>query len=88
MGQPQKRYEPFWFAAASSRYAYDRRHLYRVEVPAGVQAVTLLGKEFSVATGGRAPAIEVEATNFCVDEERRELLVDGVHGEESHDLRK
>jgi hypothetical protein len=85
---PQKRYEPFWYAAASSRYAYDRRHSYRIEVPAGVQAVTLLGQEFSVASGGRAPAIEVEATNYCVDEEHREILVDGERGEESNDLRK
>jgi hypothetical protein len=88
VGPAQKRFEPFWYAAATARYAYDRRHAYRIEVPAGVQAVTLLGQEFSVATGGRAPAIEVEATNFCVDEERRELLIDGVQGQESHDLRR
>jgi len=85
---PRKRYEPFWYAAASSRYAYDRHHVYRVEVPANVRSVTVAGQEFPVATGGRAPAIEVEATNFCVEEEHRELLVDGVHGEESNDLRK
>jgi len=28
----QKRFEPFWFVVASSRYVYDRRHKYRIEV--------------------------------------------------------
>jgi hypothetical protein len=88
VGVPQKRYEPFWYAAASSRFAYDRRHVYRVEVPAGVQAVTVAGQEYPATAGGRGAAIEIEATNFSVDEERRELLLDAVHGEESNDLRK
>jgi hypothetical protein len=56
-------------------------------VPANVRAVTIAGQEFPVAAG-RAPAIEIEATNFFVEEERRELLVDGERGEESNDLRK
>ncbi len=28
----QKRFEPFWFVVASSRYVYDRCHKYHVEV--------------------------------------------------------
>ena len=87
VGAPQKRYEPFWYAAASSRFAYDRRHSYRVEVPPGVRTVTLAGQDLPV-TAGHPPTIEIAATNFCVDEDRREILIDGVHGEESNDLRK
>jgi hypothetical protein len=87
VGPAQKRYEPFWYASAKARYAYDRRHVYQVEVPAGVQAVTLLGTELPVAAG-RAGTFELQATNFCVEEESRELLVDGTRGEESPDLRR
>ena len=39
----QKRFEPFWFAAASARYAYDRRHSYRIDVAPEVRSITIAG---------------------------------------------
>lgn len=83
----QKRYEPFWFAAASARYVYDRRHTYRIDVAPEVHAVTLQGTELPVVEG-RTRSVEVEAVNQCVEEQRRELLVDATRGDEAPDLRK
>ncbi|MCL5266252.1 MAG: hypothetical protein M1343_13850 [Chloroflexi bacterium] len=82
----QKRFEPFWFAAATARYAYDRRHTYRVAVSPEVQAVTLYGKEHAVAQE-RNRAFEMEAVERCVEELRLESTLDAVRGNEV-DMRK
>ncbi len=82
----QKRFEPFWFAAATARYAYDRRHTYRVDVSPEVQAVTLYGKEHAVAQE-RNRAFEMEAVERCVEELRLESTLDAVRGNEV-DMRK
>src|SRR5438876_605663 len=75
----QKRFEPFWFAAASARYAYDRRHSYRVDVAPEVRSITIAGAEFPV-TPGRNASAEVEAVNHCVEEEKREILLEATRG--------
>jgi hypothetical protein len=84
----QKRYEPFWFAAADAKYAYDRRHVYRVDVGREVRSVTLLGKDFEAADEDHARFFELPVLDHCLEEERRELLVDALHGGEASELRK
>ncbi len=77
----QKRYEPFWFGAASARYVYDRTHTYRVEVAPEVQAATVYGNELAVSKEhGRA--FELPAVEHCLEESRRQLILDTVLGQE------
>ncbi len=74
----QKRLEPFWFVAASSRYVYDRRHKYHIEVAPKVHAVTVHGNKYSVM--GEGNAFELEAMDHCTEEFKRELIVDAFNG--------
>jgi hypothetical protein len=78
----QKRLEPFWFAAASAHYVYDRRHTYRVEVSPEVQSVAVYGNQHEVA-GERGRAFQLEAVEHCVEEFRRELILEAEHGQEA-----
>jgi hypothetical protein len=78
----QKRLEPFWFAAASARYVYERRHVYNVEVPPEVQSVTLYGNDLA-ATGERSHSFQLEAVDHCVEEFRRELILEAMRGQEA-----
>lgn len=82
----QKRLEPFWFAAASARYVYDRRHTYTVEAPPEVRSVTVHGNEVAV-TGERSHSFQLETIDHCVEEFRRELILDAMQGQEA-DLSK
>jgi len=75
----QKRLEPFWFVVASSRYVYDRRHKYRIELAPKVHAVTVHGNKYSVMGEGNN-AIEIEAMDHCTEEFKRELIVDAFNG--------
>lgn len=78
----QKRFEPFWFVAASARYVYDRRHKYHVEVTPEVQAVTVHGNKYAVMCG-RNSAFELEAVEHCTEEVKRELILDAMQGNEA-----
>ncbi len=78
----QKRLEPFWHAAASARYVYDRRQAFRVEVAPEVQAVTLYGQEHPVVKD-RGNVFQIEAVEHCVEELERELILDAAKGEEA-----
>lgn len=78
----QKRLEPFWFAAATARYVYDRRHTYHVDTPAEVQSVTVFGHDLPVS-GERGRGFSVEALDHCVEELHRELMFDAIHGQET-----
>jgi hypothetical protein len=77
----QKRFEPFWFLVASSRYVYDRRHKYRVEVAPKVHAVTVHDNKYLVM-GDINNSFELEAVNHCTEEFKRELIVDAMNGNE------
>ena len=79
----QKRFEPFWFVAASSHYVYDRRHKYHVEVVPKVHAVTVHDNKYPVMGN----SFELEAVNHCTEEFKRELIVDAMNGNEV-DLKK
>ncbi len=82
----QKRFEPFWYAAATARYVYDRRHTYRVEVAPEVRSVTVYGNDLE-ATGERGRSFQLDAMEHCVEEIHRELILDAQRGEEA-DFRK
>lgn len=77
----QVRYEPFWYGSALARYSYDRRHRYIVEVAPEVQTVTVHGEEHPVRRD-RAPNFSLEAVEHCIEEIRRELMIDPVRGED------
>jgi hypothetical protein len=76
----QLRFEPFWYAAATAHYAYDRRHTYRIEVPVEVQALTLHDRRYEVQ-GSRGRAVEVEAVDHCVEEQHVESFFDATRGQ-------
>jgi hypothetical protein len=80
----QKRFEPFWFAAATARFVYDRHRTYHVEVPPEVQAVNLYGSDYPVSGD---QSFSVEGLEHCLEEARRELILEAEHGEEA-DLRR
>jgi hypothetical protein len=77
----QERFEPFWFAAATARYVYDRRHIYSVEVAPEVQAATVFGHDLPV-TPDRKRAFALESLDHCSEDLRRELFMDAQHGSE------
>jgi hypothetical protein len=77
----QKRFEPFWFAAAVARYVYDRRHVYSVEVAPEVQSTTIYGHELPVAAD-RKRCFSLESLDHCSEDLRRELMMEAQHGAE------
>lgn len=74
----QSRFEPFWYAVATARYVYDRRHTYRVEAAPEVKRVSLYDKEHSVSSG----SFSLEGLEHCEEEVRQEVLLDAVSGRE------
>ncbi len=77
----QKRFEPFWFAAATARYVYDRRHVYSVEVAPEVQVATVFGHDLPVGAD-RKRAFALESLDHCSEDLHRELMMDAQHGSE------
>lgn len=77
----QKRLEPFWFAAASARYAYDRRQTYRVNVAPQVQGVSVLGNDLTIVDD-RNRGFELQGVEHCVEEMHREVTFDATRGDE------
>lgn len=78
----QKRLEPFWYAAATARYVYDRRAMYRVPVSPEVQSVKFNETEHAV-TGDKSRTFALEGLEHCVEEARQELLLDAATGKEA-----
>lgn len=77
----QKRFEPFWFAAATARYVYDRRHVYSVDVAPEVQVATVFGHDLPVAPD-RKHVFTLESLDHCSEDLHRELMMDAQHGSE------
>jgi hypothetical protein len=77
----QRRYEPFWYGSAMAHYSYDRRRRYNVEVTPEVQSVTVYGQDHEVRRE-KAPVFSVEAVEHCVEQMRRELMLDPVRGDD------
>jgi hypothetical protein len=79
--QMEKRFEPFWYGSAKARYSYDRRHRYEVPVLPEVQSVTFYDHDHP-AQHDRGNAFQLDAIEHCVEENRRELMLDPVRGDE------
>jgi hypothetical protein len=77
----QRRYEPFWYGAARALYRYDRRQRYTVVTGPEVQSVTVYDQEHE-ARGDFPRAFQLEAIEHCLEEPRRELMLDPQRGEE------
>ncbi|MEA2575566.1 MAG: hypothetical protein QOH93_2864 [Chloroflexia bacterium] len=77
----QVRYEPFWYGSAMAHYSYDRRHRYTVEVAPEVQSVTIHAEEHAVRRE-RTSSFSLDAMEHCVEEIRRELMLDPVRGDD------
>jgi hypothetical protein len=75
------RFEPFWHARATARYAYDRRHVYRVPVASEVESATVYGSEHVVSASG-ARTFELPAVEHCVEVSTAEISLDAVSGAE------
>ena len=78
----QKRYEPFWYGSAIARFSYDRRHRYTVPVAHEVQSVTLHDEEYKVQRDKPPPSFSFDAVEHCIEETRRELMLDPVRGDD------
>ncbi len=81
IAQSEKRFEPFWFASACATYRYDRRHHYNVEVAPEVQSVTMYEQEHPVQAV-RTRTFSIEGMEHCMEEIKRELMLDPMRGEE------
>ena len=77
----QKRYEPFWYGSAIARFNYDRRHRYTVPVAHEVQSVTLHDNDYQVQRE-KTPSFTIDAVEHCIEETRRELMLDPVRGDD------
>lgn len=80
----EQRLQPFWHVIATSKYVYDRSSTYQVP-PKGpeVTRVTLLNTEYEVSNG----ALSLSVIEHCNEEGRSEVLVDGVTGKETPELK-
>ena len=77
----QQRLEPFWYAAATARYVYDRRHTYSVPVSPEVRSVSVYGNPLEVI-GEKNAAFQLNALEQCVEESKRDLILEAVQGRE------
>ena len=77
----QKRLEPFWYAAATARYVYDRRHTYSVPVSPEVRAVSVYDHPLQVMDD-KNRTFQLEAIEHCAEESRRDLILEAVQGRE------
>ncbi len=78
----QKRLEPFWYAAATARYAYERRHTYQVNVRSEVKSVAIYDQPHPVSPD-RVGTFALEGVESCVEEFRQELILDAIRGNEA-----
>lgn len=77
----QRRFEPFWYGSAMARYSYDRRRRYNVDVAHEVQSVSVYDHDHPVQRDKTAH-FTIEAVEHCIEETRRELMLDPVRGDE------
>ena len=78
-------YEPFWHVLAKARYEYNRTSSYQIPVPdKEVKAVTIHDNKYEPHNG----QIRVPVTEYCLQEERDESIVDGITAKATPELRK
>jgi hypothetical protein len=78
----ETRLEPFWYGAAQAHYRYDRRQQYQVPVGREVASVTIHDEDYPVTTAERSRTFVLAALEHCVEDMRRELMLDPQRGDE------
>ena len=79
----EHRYQPFWHVVAKSKYVYDRTTDYQVPVTGSeVKSVTVQQKDFETTNGH----IHLHVMEHCTQEEKEEVIVDGVSGKNTPEL--
>jgi hypothetical protein len=79
----EHRYAPFWEIRCSSRYVYERKREYRVEVESpAVRRVHIDGTDYEPVDG----AITVNGMEYCREEHEDTTFVDGLSNEHSPKL--
>jgi hypothetical protein len=81
----EHRYEPFWHVLATARYEYTRTSNYQVPVPQrAVKNVTIHENKYDVLNGH----IHVPVLEYCFQDERDEVIVDGLTGKPAPQLQQ
>jgi hypothetical protein len=78
----EKRYEAFWHIVGSSHYDYSKRNKYQVPVQEEVKRVVLDGKDYHIDLHQKS--FEVEVTDHCHEEYRKEIMVNALSGREEN----
>lgn len=78
----EKRLQPFWRIASHASCAYERSRDYQIALAPEVQSVSIDGQDRTIA----AHKITLHGCEFCREETRRQVLVDGLTGEEDPKL--
>lgn len=79
----EHRYEPFWHVIAKARYEYTRTTNYQVPVSGKeVRSVTLQEIKYDVVSG----KINVPVSEYCLQEELDENIIDGISGKAAPNL--
>lgn len=77
----QKRLEPFWYAAATARYVYERKATYRVSASPEAHTILLNGVEYPVSQD-KAHTFTLGVIDRCVEELEQDLFVDAASGKQ------
>jgi len=81
----EHRYEPFWHVVAKAHYLYNRNTEYEVPTKGSeVNSVECFGNVFDVKNGH----IHLPVLEHCTQDEIDEVLVEGMSGKSSLDLKK
>ncbi len=78
----ERRLQPFWRLIATAVNVYERKRDYVVKVAPGVVSVDVAGSERAVTDG----AFSLSGLESCREEQRKELLVDGLSKAEEKGL--
>lgn len=81
------RYEPFWHVACNVHYDYDRMCSYNIKIPdLEVKRVTIDGKDYPVTTEPRQ--FTIKGIEHCIEENKDNVIIDALHGQEKKDWEK
>jgi hypothetical protein len=79
----EHRYEPFWHVVAKARYEYTRGTNYQIPIQgAEVKSVTVLETTYDVTNRH----IHIPVSEYCLQEELDERIIDGITGKDAPHL--
>jgi hypothetical protein len=76
----QKRFEPFWYSQASAHYRYDRHRTHKINLTPNVEGVTVFDQPIEVTRDRNQAFFSVDALEHCVDETKRQIMLDAETG--------